>query len=105
MFNVYVHIIYIYIYFTFDNLHMTSWKLYVSFDYKPNGIPFGLYNQKENSHFDHISFISKGIQNVSLKYQSIVCTGLFSVQNVNTEKSFWNIVNPNQSRIVITLFR
>ena len=30
------------------------------FDFKPNGIPFGSENRKENCHLDHIPFNLKG---------------------------------------------
>ena len=30
------------------------------FDFKPNGIPFGSENRKENCHHDHIPFNLKG---------------------------------------------
>ena len=31
-----------------------------SFDFEPNGIPFGSENQKKNCHHDHIPFTVKG---------------------------------------------
>ena len=34
------------------------------FDFKPNGIPFGSKNQKENCHHDHIPFNVKGIESI-----------------------------------------
>ena len=35
-----------------------------SFDFEPNGIPFGSENRKENCHHDHIPFNVKGIGNI-----------------------------------------
>ena len=40
------------------------------FDYKPDGIPFGSKNRKENSHHDHIPINLKGNGNLVLSEQT-----------------------------------
>ena len=35
-----------------------------SFDFEPNGIPFGSENGKENCHHNHIPFNARGIGNI-----------------------------------------
>ena len=35
------------------------------FNFEPNGIQFGVQNQKENCHYDHIPFNAKGNGNIA----------------------------------------
>ena len=41
----------------------------VPFDYKPNGIPIGSENVKENCHHEHIPFNVKGIGSIVFSVQ------------------------------------
>ena len=57
------------------------------FDFKPNGLPFGSNNRKENCHHDHIPFDVKGNGNIVFSLQ------LHSFDAVNDEVFLWQVAN------------